>query len=267
MTRWWTLSFALICPLHLTVRTAIESDDEPEEANVSGTCAVICRRVVPWVDRDDPINGSTMEIFVDPAVALKKLRRPVGCGSKVLPCLAFTLLVAVSAAAMHVLIYSCSSGELEALYMAGVDDAMTFKASQDRYVVMLDSSFQQIILEAVGTEYLAREIIFHPGKKTNSSARSGDSANALIELHSMKIPRTVDVAVSGLRRSLNSTNYSIRFAPKQLLPQKLLIVSEDHSFQRCIPFSTLPGSRLSIPTDVSKVQVGQKFGWFLIADI
>eukprot|EP00438_Fugacium_kawagutii_P010626 Skav233291 [mRNA] locus=scaffold1501:13613:27134:+ [translate_table: standard] len=31
--------------------------------------------VVPWVDRDDPINGSTMEIFVDPALALKKLRR------------------------------------------------------------------------------------------------------------------------------------------------------------------------------------------------
>lgn len=159
---------------------------------------------------------------------------------------------------MHVFIYSCSSGELQALYMAGVKDAMTFKASQDRYAVMLDSSFQQVVLEAVGTEYLAREITFHPGQKESSSAQSPNSANALIELRSMKIPRVVDVAVSGLRPSLNSTKYSIRFAPKQLLPQKLLIASEDNSFQRCVPFSTLPGSRLSIPSNVSKLKVGHK---------
>eukprot|EP00438_Fugacium_kawagutii_P010631 Skav233296 [mRNA] locus=scaffold1501:73449:83388:+ [translate_table: standard] len=185
-------------------------------------------------------------------------------GFLVLPCLAFTLLVAVSAAATHVFIYSCSSGELEALYMAGVKDAMTFNASQDRYVVMLDSSFQQVVLEAVGTEYLAREISFRPGQKASSSTQSPNSANALIELHSMKIPRVVDVAVSGLRPSLNSTNYTIRFAPKQLLPQKLLITSEDDTFQRCIPFSTLPGSRLSIPSNVSKVKVSVFFADYVV---
>eukprot|EP00438_Fugacium_kawagutii_P010627 Skav233292 [mRNA] locus=scaffold1501:27985:35773:+ [translate_table: standard] len=181
-------------------------------------------------------------------------------GFLVLPSLAFTLLVAVSAAATHVFIYSCSSGELKALNMAGVEDAMSFNASQDRYVVMLDSSFQQVVLEAVGTEYLGRKIRVHPGKMTKSSAQSPNSANALIELHSMKIPRVVDVEVKGLRPSLNSTKYSIRFAPNQLLPQKLLIVSEDHSFRRCIPFSTLPGSRLSIPSNVSKVKVRQTSG-------
>eukprot|EP00438_Fugacium_kawagutii_P025949 Skav207674 [mRNA] locus=scaffold1857:338093:346141:- [translate_table: standard] len=155
---------------------------------------------------------------------------------------------------MHVLIYSCSSGELKALNMAGVEDAMTFKASQDRYAVMLDSSFQQVVLEAVGTEYLARKIRVHPGKMTKSSAQSPNSANALVELHSLKIPRVVDVEVKGLCPSLNSTKYSIRFAPNQLLPQKLLIASEDNTFQRCIAFSTLAGSRLSIPSNVSKVK-------------
>eukprot|EP00438_Fugacium_kawagutii_P025950 Skav207675 [mRNA] locus=scaffold1857:351905:352108:- [translate_table: standard] len=50
MTRWWTLCFALICPLELAVRTAIESDDEPQVANVTGTCPVLCRGVPSHTD-------------------------------------------------------------------------------------------------------------------------------------------------------------------------------------------------------------------------
>ena len=187
------------------------------------------------------------------------VRRLAGsyAGFLVLPSFVAAIALAVGATGVHMSMYSCSLGELAGLQLAGMRHALAFMPSQDRYTLALDASFRQVVLQANGTDYLARDIRIHPGQERGSSC----SASALVELHNMTIPRIAEVEVFGLRPSLPGTIYSVRFAPKQMLPQKLLIADAQGSILHCFAFSALPGSQLSIPMDVSKLRVA-----FLFAD-
>ena len=177
-------------------------------------------------------------------------------GFLVLPSFVAAMALAIGATGIHMSMYACSVGELDGLQLAGMSQAMAHMPSQDRYTLALDASFKQVVLQANGTDYLAREIRIHPGQERGSS-----SASALVELHNMTIPRIAEVEVFGLRPSLPGTIYSVRFAPKQMLPQKLLITDKEGAILHCFAFSALPGSQLSIPMDVSKLRVA-----FLFAD-
>lgn len=213
----------------------------------------------PWSQAEEPGRSQKELSFLrDLTWQRAAVKRLAGsyAGFLVLPSFVAAMALAIGATGVHMSMYACSVGELDGLQLAGMSQVLAHMPSQDRYTLALDASFKQVVLQANGTDYLAREIRIHPGQERGSS-----SASALVELHNMTIPRIAEVEVFGLRPSLPGTIYSVRFAPKQMLPQKLLITDEKGAILHCFAFSALPGSQLSIPVDVSKLRVA-----FLFAD-
>ena len=133
------------------------------------------------------------------------MRRLAGsyAGFLVLPSFVAAIALAVGATGVHMSMYSCSLGELAGLQLAGMRHALAFMPSQDRYTLALDASFRQVVLQANGTDYLARDIRIHPGQERGSSC----SASALVELHNMTIPRIAEV--EGLRSSAKSAGHHL----------------------------------------------------------
>ncbi|CAE7947509.1 rib-1 [Symbiodinium sp. KB8] len=213
----------------------------------------------PWSQAEEPGRSQKELSFLrDLTWQRAAVKRLAGsyAGFLVLPSFVAAMALAIGATGVHMSMYACSVGELDGLQLAGMSQVLAHMPSQDRYTLALDASFKQVVLQANGTDYLAREIRIHPGQEVGSS-----SASALVELHNMAIPRIAEVEVFGLRPSLPGSIYSVRFAPKQMLPQKLLITDKKGAILHCFAFSALPGSQLSIPIDVSKLRVA-----FLFAD-
>ena len=169
-----------------------------------------------------------------------------------LPAFALAIAFAFLTTAFQGAVYACSRGELATMQLSN-QEGFVYMPHQDRYVVDVDTCHSQVFLTASTKPGKATQLKLE-ALKDQVSAENGEVASMTIHLSSMTIPRMASAKVEGLRPSQPAVTYAVRFAPKKKLPQ-LVLISGAGNFRRCIAWSTLAGSQLSIPATVANISV------------
>jgi len=169
-----------------------------------------------------------------------------------LPAFALAIAFAFLTTAFQGAMYACSRGELATMQLSN-QEGFVYMPHQDRYVVDVDTCHSQVFLTASTKPGKATQLKLE-ALKDQVSAENGEVASMTIHLSNMTIPRMASAKVEGLRPSQPAVTYAVRFAPKKKLPQ-LVLISGAGNFLRCIAWSTLAGSQLSIPAAVANISV------------
>ena len=116
---------------------------------------------------------------------------------------AFAAMIAMSwgISASHLMIYSCSSGELTDLRLAS-SDALHYAPWQEKYDVTLDVSFRQVALQAMSKVSTTRTISFwQPGTAEVRNFSMADESSGAIwdfKLSNHRVPRVGKVGAACL---------------------------------------------------------------------
>ncbi|CAE7503906.1 PRPF4B, partial [Symbiodinium sp. CCMP2456] len=243
----------------------LRSEELPKIRQMTWPTAVATGRAgLDFMEQIDTGSASDFALFWDLAWHRRVVLQLTGSygGFLILP--GFGLLIAFFAAVtgLQVASYTCSCAELSGLDLASSLHSLKFEPWQANYAIDIDVSFKRAALiasaDAPSTQWVsAQQPADLAGQASVVSTDIEDDTGAAVtevklsdaQLH----PRVATVRVQGLRPSLPPTAYSLRFSPLQTMPSQIHISSV--RFNRTTAWSTLPGSRISLPEDVETFNV------------
>eukprot|EP00913_Durusdinium_trenchii_P028855 g27056.t1 len=157
-------------------------------------------------------------------------------------------------------LYACSRGQLKDLQLVTDLHSLTFKPYQQRYVVHMDTSFTQVALLATGkisaTRWISLQQPASPGPSRapiRKLLEDESFASEEIQLSQALIPRVSTVQIQGLRPWLEPSEVHVRFSPLRTLPFWVEVKGAD--FHALVPWSTIPGSIISLPPGVAEIDL------------
>ncbi|CAJ1460667.1 unnamed protein product [Effrenium voratum] len=243
-------------------------------------------QMLPWVSMLDAARGGRSDLgdtmtsdakprpFRPGGITWHRhhLRRLTGSSSGFLVIPGFFGVLATSwiISAVHMASYACAKGELTHLRLAS-SDAVVFQPWQPKYNAAMDVSFQQVAVQAMSAPPSTRRISFtqpmKPSEATGtvtsySIVQSFSAPTEEIQLSHRMVPRVATITVEGLRSSLPTTRYEIRFSPLVTLPVLLQLTAPN--FAKKVAWSTLPGSILSVPAGLEELQIAVFLADFVV---
>ncbi|CAK9064104.1 unnamed protein product [Durusdinium trenchii] len=181
-------------------------------------------------------------------------------GFWVLPSWAALVAAFLAMSLLQGTLYACSRGQLKDLQLVTDLHSLTFKPYQQRYVVHMDTSFTQVALLATGkisaTRWISLQQPASPGPSRapiRKLLEDESFASEEIQLSQALIPRVSTVQIQGLRPWLEPSEVHVRFSPLRTLPFWVEVKGAD--FHALVPWSTIPGSIISLPPGVAEIDL------------